>query len=199
MGNTLKVALVQEVGNRTTQRIAFGALNEELRADASRVARVLGGLFVGRPVEAADGAIAKIVDAVLLETNTGSQLGFGTEAEAKKTTPTHGAGEWIWGEVFDDDRHRKTRHEYARRADELRQAEQAARETNGGELPVSDELAVLAEAAQAAKRQRALAALHVVATLNAVEQVATSEADEASLSAIVPVARQEAAPLAAVA
>jgi hypothetical protein len=199
MGNTLKVALVQEVGNRTTQRIAFGAFNEALREDASRVARVLGDMFVGKPVEATDQAVLGVVDTVLTETNNGSQLGLGSEDEAKKMTPTLGSGEWAWGEVFADAEHTKARHEYGSLALQLQVAEREATQVDNADGDSNEALLVLAETTEAAKRQRALAALRVVATLNAVEQVATSEADEASLSAIVPVARQEAAPLAAVA
>jgi len=183
MSNTLKVALVQEIGDRCAQRTAFGRLNNELRADAPRVARVLGDMFVGRPVETADESVVTAVDTVLAETNNGSQLGFGTEAEARKLGPTLGAGEGAWGEIFADRRHRQARHAYAQRATELRQAEAAVAgsDGDGADRLAADTLAVLGEAAQTAKRQRALAALCVVAELNAVAQLPVASPIEAPL------------------
>jgi hypothetical protein len=166
MGNTLKVALVQEVSSRSAQHNAFKTFNSELRTDARRVAQVLGNLLVGRPVETEDGHIASAVDAVLVETKTGAQIGFGTEAEAQKTTPTQGGGEWAWGEVFADERHRMARHDYVRLATELRAAEQGQPATGDRDSAPEDRVTALAEAAQTAKRQCALATLCVMAELN---------------------------------
>lgn len=175
MGNTLKVALVQEVSDRSAQHNAFKAFNAELRTDARRVAHVLGGLLVGRPGKAEDEHIVSAVDGVLAETNTGSQIGFGTEAEAKKTTPTLGGGEWAWGEVFADERHREARHEYAKLTTKLRLAEQGQLADGEIEPAPNDAVVALAEAAQAAKRQRALATLCVLAELNAVAEFTASD------------------------
>jgi len=196
MGNTLKVALVQEIGDGSTQRTAFRAMNKELGADALRVVHVLGNMFVGKPVELADEGVAAVVDTVLAETNNGSQLGFGTPAEAQRTSPTLGVGEWVWGEVFADSRHREARHTYAQRAAELRQATQAALETGGEELAPHDRLVMLTETAQAAKRRSALAALCVVAELNAADQAMNGGAEVIAL-AVGQEARPETSSLAA--
>jgi hypothetical protein len=175
-GNELQAVLKEELGERSARRGAFESYNVKLRESPERMAGVLRGMLGGQLGSEADKSWAESVEAVLIETNTGSQIGFGADPN-DKSADSNARNEWTWGKVFEDERHRTARHNYHAAEAEVRRLEQQQAVSGAlgavalGEAEIDAAMweAGLASAREdvvATKRIRALTTLLIATELN---------------------------------